>query len=145
MRPDAGVAMPQVTIDGRGISVPAGATIWEAAQRLEIAIPVLRHAPKLQPVGVCRMCVVDVGGRVLAASCVRECEEGMTVQTRSETVERQRRTLTALLLAEHPVPCERETTTGGCEVEALGRHYGLLEDGRFFNRGLMTHGSPPVD
>ena len=46
-----------------------------------IDIPVLCHHPQLRPVGVCRMCVVDVGGRVLAASCVRPCEEGMKVET----------------------------------------------------------------
>src|SRR5262249_56517789 len=82
--------------------------------------------PRMHPVGVCRMCVVDVGGRVLAASCVRPCEEGMRVETHSERVEKQRRLLTELLLAEHPTPCEKERATGDCELEALGRKYGLL-------------------
>src|SRR5919109_5518717 len=107
------------TLDGRTVSVPAGTTVWEAARQHGIDIPVLCHSPRLRPVGVCRMCVVDVGGRVLAASCVRECEEGMSVQTGGERVERQRRTLTALLLAEHPTPCRKEQTTGDCELEAL--------------------------
>jgi formate dehydrogenase major subunit len=113
-------------LDGRPVAVPEGTTIWEAARQHGIAIPVLCHSPRLRPVGVCRLCVVDVGGRLLAASCVRACEEGMQVQTGGTRVEAARRTLTALLLADHPVPCERERTTGDCELEALGRQYSVL-------------------
>jgi formate dehydrogenase major subunit len=113
-------------IDGRSLCVPAGTTIWEAAQQNGIDIPVLCHDPRMPPVGVCRLCVVDVGGRTLAASCVRACEEGMAVQTGGERVEKQRRNLTALLLADHPTPCARERSTGDCRLEALGRRYGAL-------------------
>ena len=116
----------RLTLDGRPVTVPAGTTVWEAARQHGTDIPVLCHSPRLGPVGVCRLCVVDVGGRVLAASCVRPCEEGMNVQTGGERVERQRRTLLALLLADHPKPCRRERTTGDCDLEALGRRYGLL-------------------
>jgi formate dehydrogenase major subunit len=115
----------RLTLDGRLVSVPAGTAIWEAARQNGIAIPALCHDPRLRPVGVCRLCVVDVGGRTLVASCVRECEEGMEVRTGGERVERTRRTLTDLLLAEHPTPCARERTTGDCELEALGRSYGI--------------------
>src|SRR6266446_2186675 len=108
-------ATVSLSIDGRPATVPASTTVYDAAKQLGIDIPVLCHQPKLDPVGVCRMCVVDVGGRVLAASCVRPCEEGMSVRTGGEHVERQRRTLTALLLADHPTPCARERTTADCE------------------------------
>src|SRR5262245_30882485 len=106
--------MIHLTIDDRATCVSPGTTIWEAARQVGIQIPVLCHQRRLEAVGVCRMCVVDVGSRVLAASCVRVCEEGMQVQTRSDKVEHQRRTLTALLLADHPAPCQRERTTGDC-------------------------------
>ena len=118
-----------VTIDGRTVTVPRGTTVWEAAQAAGIDIPVLCHSERMDPVGVCRMCVVDVGERVLAASCVRECGEGMTVETDSPKVAKQRRVLTELLLSEHPTPCERETTTGDCELEELGRRFGLVVNG----------------
>src|SRR5438046_10341785 len=113
-----------LTIDGHSVSIPTGTTIWDAARTLGIDIPVLCHQPRLRPVGVCRLCVVDVGGRVLAAACVRACEEGLVVRTGGERLDRQRRMLLALLLAEHPTPCARERTTGACEPEALGRRYG---------------------
>jgi formate dehydrogenase major subunit len=124
-----------LTLDGRPVTVPAGTTVWEAARQSGIDIPVLCHDPRLRPVGVCRLCVVDVGGRVLAASCVRACEDGMRVQTGGDRLDRHRRTLVALLLAEHPTPCARERTTGDCELEALGRKYGLL-DGNGTSRPL---------
>jgi formate dehydrogenase major subunit len=123
----SGSASVTLTIDGRSATVRGGTTIWDAARQSGIDIPVLCHHPRLRPVGVCRLCVVDVGGRVLAASCVRPCEDGMHVQTGGERVEKQRRMLVALLLADHPTPCPRERTTGDCELEALGRRYGLVD------------------
>jgi len=113
-------------IDDQPITVTEGTTIWEAAHDTGIDIPALCHSPDLDPVGVCRMCVVDVGERVLAASCVRQCQEGMEVRTQSAEVEKHRTMLTRLLLADHPTPCQREQTSGDCELEALGQRYGLL-------------------
>lgn len=115
-----------ITLNGREMEVPEGTTIWKAARDAGIEIPALCHTPGLDPVGVCRMCVVDVGERVLAASCMRECAAGMTVETHSKKVEQHRRTLTQLLLTEHPAPCEREQTTGDCELEALARRYNAV-------------------
>ncbi|MBT6158092.1 MAG: formate dehydrogenase subunit alpha [Planctomycetaceae bacterium] len=115
-----------VTIDGQEVSVPTGTTVWEAARQAGIEIPALCHSPDMDPVGVCRMCVVDVGGRVLAASCMRECEEGMTVDASSAKIERHRRILTELLLSDHPTPCEKEQTTADCELEQLARRYDLI-------------------
>ena len=94
----------QLVLDGHTIEMPAGTTIWEAAQRSGIEIPSLCHQPHVTPVGVCRMCVVDVGERVLAASCVRTCEAGMQVETNSDRVRAHRRKLLELLLREHPCP-----------------------------------------
>ena len=109
-----------LTIDDQPVTVPEGTTIWEAARQQGIDIPVLCHSPQLNPAGVCRMCVVDTGERVLTASCVRGCEQGMTVATSSDKVNQHRQMLTRLLLHEHPTPCERETTTKDCELEQTG-------------------------
>ena len=123
-----------VTIDGQTLRVPAGTTILEAAklERLrhglppDVNIPVLCHSDRMEPAGVCRMCVVDVGERVLAAACVRPCEDGMHVTTISPKINKHRKALTCLLLDAHPTPCQRERSSGDCELEALGRQYGLL-------------------
>jgi formate dehydrogenase major subunit len=141
--------MIQLTLDSRPITVAPGTTIWDAARQHGIDIPALCHHPRMPPVGVCRMCVVDVGGRVLAASCVRPCEPGMKVQTGGERVEKHRRLLTALLLADHPTPCARARTTGDCELEALGRCYGLIDGKGSVLRGpwsvTRNHGPRTTD
>jgi formate dehydrogenase major subunit len=139
-----------LTINGKPVLVAPGTTIYDAAKAAGIDIPVLCHHPKLAPVGVCRMCVVDVGGRVLAASCVRPCEEGMTVVTDSPRIERQRRVLTALLLSDHPVPCAKESTTGDDELDRLGRRYELLNGSGpatlfTLHSPLTTHSQRPQD
>src|SRR3954464_13337040 len=90
------------TIDGVEVTVPNGTTIYTAAKQAGIDIPVLCHDERYDPVGVCRMCMVDVGGRVLAAACVRPCEDGMEVTTASSKVEKQRAVLPQLLMAHPP-------------------------------------------
>src|SRR5215831_1354468 len=91
-----------LTIDGTEVTVPEGTTIWAAARNAGIDIPVLCHDERFDPVGVCRMCVVDVGARAYAAACVRPCENGMVVQTSTPDVERNRAVLAGLLLADQP-------------------------------------------
>ena len=103
-----------LTIDQREVTVPVGTTLWDAARGAAIEIPVLCHDPKLEPVGVCRVCAVEVEGeRVFAAACVREAAEGMVVHTHSEKLERCRDMLTELLLSEQPDTSAREQTTAG--------------------------------
>jgi len=114
-----------LTIDGRSVTVPEGTTLWQAARELGIAIPALCHSPRLDPVGVCRVCVVDIGERVLAASCVRPCVEGMKAETDSDKVRRQRRTLAGLLLSDYPERSLRDAATGEDELLNLARELGV--------------------
>src|SRR6204780_1337970 len=117
----------QLTIDGVSISAPAGTTIFDAARLNGIAIPTLCHQQNENPVGVCRVCVVDVGQRVYAASCIRQAEQGMTVKTNTEAVVGVRRTLVELLMADHPSPCARQQHSGDCELEQLALQAGVAE------------------
>src|ERR1700682_2925038 len=118
-------------IDDRETTVVDGTTILDAAAELGIAIPVLCHDERYDPVGVCRMCDVDVGARVYAAACVRPCEEGMTVRTATPDVERSRALLTGLLMADQPPPGQdpKQTTTGDNMLLALADRYGVTADG----------------
>jgi len=112
-----------VDIDGQSVCVAPGTTLWQAAEALGIEIPGLCQSAALEPVGVCRLCVVDVGERTLAASCSRLCEDGQQVRTESADIRSYRRTLIALLLKDHPVPCDRERLLGDCQLERLAREY----------------------
>ncbi|HMO59326.1 MAG TPA: 2Fe-2S iron-sulfur cluster-binding protein, partial [Roseiflexaceae bacterium] len=83
--------MPDVTliIDGQTVTVPAGTNIVDAARSTEVSIPVFCYHPKLRPVGMCRMCLVEVDtgrGPALQPSCMLECGDGMTVDTQSDRV-----------------------------------------------------------
>ncbi len=115
-----------LTIDDRKVTVAPGTTVWNAAREAGIEIPVLCHEPRLEPVGVCRMCVVEIeGARVMAASCVRAAEEGMVVRTRSGKVERCRAMLTELLLSEQPETSPKQVTTADDQLLVLAERYGV--------------------
>ncbi|UGS34760.1 formate dehydrogenase subunit alpha [Capillimicrobium parvum] len=126
-----------LTIDGQAITVPEGTVIWAAAKDAGIDIPVLCHDERYDPVGVCRMCVVDVGARVYAASCVRPCEDGMEVKTATPDLERHRAQLIELLLVDQPPVAEdpKETTTADNELLVLVRRYGIKQDDAPIPRG----------
>jgi CRP-like cAMP-binding protein/Fe-S-cluster-containing hydrogenase component 2 len=119
----------RLTIDGKPVAIDQilgeSTTIFEAAQKCGIAIPTLCHQQNEKPVGVCRMCVVDIGQRVFAASCVRLAEEGMNVKTSTDDLKSVRRTLLELLLADHPSPCARQKLSADCELERLGAEAGI--------------------
>jgi CRP-like cAMP-binding protein/Fe-S-cluster-containing dehydrogenase component len=119
--------MVQLTIDGVQVSAPASATIFDAARVAGIPIPTLCHQQNETPVGVCRLCVVEAGGRVLTAACVRQVENGMKVVTNSEKVLAARRTLVEVLMADHPSPCARQRHSGDCELETHAHNMGITE------------------
>src|SRR4051794_25155560 len=123
----------QLTIDGVAVTVTQGTTVFDAARMNGISIPTLCHQQNETPVGVCRVCVVEAGGRVLTASCVRPAENGMNVSTNSEKVVNARRTLVELLMADHPSPCARQRQSNDCELEVLARAEGIVQP-RFAKR-----------
>jgi CRP-like cAMP-binding protein/Fe-S-cluster-containing dehydrogenase component len=128
-------ALISITIDGRSISVPPGTSVFDAARTNGIAIPTLCHLQNETPVGVCRLCVVDTGARVLTASCVRPVEPGMKVETQSPKVLSARKTLLELLMADHPSPCARQEQSGDCELETLAKNAGAAQP-RFAKRSV---------
>ena len=103
----------QLTIDDTPISVPKGTTLLEASREAGIDIPVLCYFAHTTANGLCRLCVVEVeGARLLQASCVAQAQEGAVVYTRSEKVQRARRTILEMLastvdLSESPELQER--------------------------------------
>jgi len=125
--------MIDISIDGKFVRVPNGTTVFDAARMNDISIPTLCHLQNQTPVGVCRLCVVDTGARVLSASCVRPVEPGMKAVSNSEKVLRARKTLLELLMSDHPSPCARQEKSGDCELEALAKAAGIAQP-RFAKR-----------
>lgn len=121
-------------IDGDSVTVPEHYTIWDAAREIGKTVPVLCHDPRMEPAGVCRMCVVEVkGARVLQASCIRKVEEGMEVQTDNEQIRRNRKVLTELMMADQHETSAREKRTGDDELFDLARE--LDADGSRWPQG----------
>jgi len=92
-------------IDGQDVTVPEGTTVLEAARSVGIAVPTLCHHERLAPHGGCRICVVETefrGAQRLIAACTHPVEPGQVVRTRSEKIDRIRRSLVELLLAHAP-------------------------------------------
>ena len=118
-----------LTIDGREVTAAEGSTIFQAAQAAGIDIPVLCHDERYDPVGVCRMCVVDVGAPAFAASCVRACENGMEVTTSTPELERSRAVLTEMLLSDQPDREQdvKQAKTGDNELLALADRFGVTQ------------------
>jgi CRP-like cAMP-binding protein/Fe-S-cluster-containing dehydrogenase component len=116
----------ELTIDDRLVTVEAGTSIFDAARMNGISIPVLCHQQNERPIGVCRVCTVDCGDKVLQASCVRAAESGMKVFTASEKVKKHRRMLLELLMSDHPSPCARQRASGDCELETQAAAEGIV-------------------
>ena len=92
--------MINIVLDGEEITVPKGATLLEAAQAAGVDIPLICYHEATTPNGLCRICVVDVNkGRVLQPACIAGCQPDAKVETRSERVERSRRTILEMLNA----------------------------------------------
>ena len=91
-------AKVSITIDGRALDMPAGATILDGCKTLGIDVPTLCYLETLTPVNACRVCVVEVeGARVLAPACSRQVESGMVIKTRSARVDLARKVVLELL------------------------------------------------
>ncbi len=87
-----------LTIDDRPVTVPAGTTIHKAAQSIGVEIPTICYHDHCTANGLCRVCVVEVeGARVLSPACVAQVGEGQRIRTRTDRVERSRRTIVEML------------------------------------------------
>ena len=117
-----------VTIDGQKIQAQAGQTILEVAESAGIKIPTLCHHPALEPIGACRVCLVEVARqRTLQPSCTFQVTEGMEVLTRSPKVEEARRFVLELILSDHPLDCMTCEQAGNCELQDLAYEYGIQQ------------------
>ena len=118
--------MPQLVIDNREVTVPAGATILEAARRAGIEIPTLCHLEGLPPETSCMVCVVKVRRPDrLVPSCGAPAEDGMVVESETDEVREARRDALELLLSDHLGDCEAPCQTicpASLDIPRMLRH-----------------------
>ncbi len=118
--------MAHITINGRPLDVPEGATLLDIIRRSGVSIPTLCHIDGLESVGACRLCVVEiVGHNRLLPACTTQVSDGMAVLTHSPRVIEARRTNLELLLAHHADDCLYCSRSDLCEIRRLAADLGL--------------------
>jgi NADH-quinone oxidoreductase subunit G len=130
-----------LTIDGQQVSVPEGTLIVNAAKKIGVDIPVFCYHPKMEPVGMCRQCLVEVGrpvveratgqmvmegdkpkiqfGAKLETACTTPVSEGMVVMTASEKAKASQKEILEFLLTSHPLDCPVCDKGGECPLQNL--------------------------
>jgi len=134
--------MPTVTIDGRPLEARAGETVLQAALRSGVYIPHLCYHPDLDPVGVCRLCMVEIDGRMTIA-CKTPVADGMVVRTETPQVDKVRRVAVELLIANHPEDCLACAQNNQCELQRVAAFVGV--DPQRVKRLRRTEHVVPVD
>lgn len=120
--------MVSLTIDNREISVPAGTTILEAAQRAGIDIPTLCHHKRLPPIGSCNMCIVEINGSPEPVnSCSTPVGEGMKVATDTTALHEQRVVNLKKILKHHALDCPICDKAGECDLQDVVYRLGITD------------------
>ncbi len=115
------------TINEQEVSVPARTLLVDAARMAGIEIPVFCSHPKLDPVGCCRMCLVEVDGprgTAMMASCTMPVGEGMVVRTDTEQVHAVQQANLAFILLNHPLDCPICDKGGECPLQDQTMRFG---------------------
>lgn len=131
-----------LTIDGVTLTVPAGISLLDAADRQGISIPRLCHHPDLKPFGACRLCLVEdeKTGRLMA-SCVTPVAQGMVINTGTPRVLKHRRNIIRLMIAEHPESCIVCNKGNRCQLRLQAARMGIGET----RLDTMVNVRPPED
>jgi formate dehydrogenase major subunit len=96
-------ATARVVVDGAAVEMPAGGSVLDALRTLGIHVPALCHDERIEPVGACRACLVEVRGAArLAAACTTPLTDGMTIETDTPTLRAARRGILEMLVRRYP-------------------------------------------
>ena len=116
-----------ITIDGKEVQAKQGELLTEAAARAGITIPVFCSHPKLDPLGACRMCLVEAEGRrgkALVTACTTPVSDGAVFYYNSERAKDAREGTLELILANHPLDCPICDKGGECDLQDQAMEHG---------------------
>jgi NADH-quinone oxidoreductase subunit G len=133
-----------VTINGRAITARKGELVIAAAQRYDIYIPRFCYHERMNPVGMCRMCLVDIDtgrGPMLQPSCMVTVTPEMKVETESAAAKQAQEGVIELLLANHPLDCPVCDKGGECPLQDQAYSHGpgesrFVEEKRHFAKPI---------
>jgi NADH-quinone oxidoreductase subunit G len=134
-----------VTVNGKEIDAAPGELVIAAAERNGTYIPRFCYHPRLEPVGMCRMCVVEIDtgrGPALQPACMIPVAPGMVVDTESEVTKKAQDGVLEFLLINHPLDCPVCDKGGECPLQDQTLSYGpgesrFVEEKRHFEKPIM--------
>ncbi len=113
-----------ITIDGKQCKATEGEYVLGVARRNGIFIPALCYVTNCSPTLACRLCLVDIDGK-RAYSCNARAKEGMSVITKTEEIEKERRAIMEIYDINHPLECGVCDQSGECELQNYTLHMGV--------------------
>ncbi|MGQ0848897.1 MAG: NADH-quinone oxidoreductase subunit NuoG [Actinomycetota bacterium] len=142
--PVIGAEKVKLMIDGREIEAPQGQMLIKAAQDNGTYIPRFCWHSRLRPVGMCRMCLVELEtprGRALITACTNPVAEGMVVDTQSDVAKKAQEGVLEFLLINHPLDCPVCDRGGECPLQDHTMAYGpgesrFVEEKRHFEKPI---------
>ncbi len=159
--------MVTITIDDQQVEVPEGTLVVDAAKMAGIHIPVFCYHPKMEPVGMCRVCLVEIGrpmidratrqpvlnedgspriqfGPRLETSCTTPVSDGMVVRFASEKAAEARKDILEFLLTSHPLDCPICDKGGECPLQNLTMAYGPSESRFIYDEKMRLEKNVPL-
>ena len=136
--------MVTITLDGREVEVRAGELLIKAAEDAGTYIPRFCWHPRMTPVGMCRMCLVEVEGprgTALIPACMQPVADGMIVHTESPVAKKAQEGVLEFLLINHPLDCPVCDKGGECPLQDQTMTYGpgesrFVEEKRHYEKPI---------
>src|SRR6478752_111790 len=133
-----------ITVNGTEVTAQKGELLIDACERAGTYIPRFCYHPRMNPVGMCRMCLVEVDtgrGPALQPSCMLECSPEMKVDTGSDRVKKVQDGVLEFLLINHPLDCPVCDKGGECPLQDQTIAYGpgesrFVEEKRHFSKPI---------
>jgi NADH-quinone oxidoreductase subunit G len=142
---EAAEEMISITVDGTAIKAHPGELIIAAAEREGVFVPRFCYHPRMEPVGMCRMCLVEVSGPrgfSLQPACFLKVADGLEVLTRSDKARKAQEGVLEFLLVNHPLDCPVCDKGGECPLQDQALSHGPGES-RFVEE--KRHWAKPIE
>ncbi len=141
-KPGAKPTVATVTIDGREVTAKPGELLIKVAQEHGVYIPRFCWHERMKPVGMCRMCLVEVEGvRGFPPACTTTVTDGMVCHTQTDTVKKIQDGVLEFLLVNHPLDCPVCDRGGECPLQDQTLAFGpgesrFTEEKRHFEKPI---------
>ncbi|MFW5782030.1 MAG: [FeFe] hydrogenase, group A [Candidatus Muiribacteriaceae bacterium] len=114
-------------VDNREIFFEDEKNLLEVIRKAGIDLPTFCYHSELSVYGACRLCMVDIDGRGIQASCSISPESGMKIRTNTPEIREMRKTIVGLLLSNHDYSCVTCAKSNDCRLQSLARKVGIDE------------------